>query len=304
MNPFYLPDGRLRPGWRVLLGVLVAIAANWLAAVVATIGIGRRGSSFAFELVYRPTVMLLLLGGFSLLLAFADQVDDHLWAAQGLGREHWAQRFFAGLAIGAGMIAVAVSAIATSGNLALQPAPHAHRLGAFFAVLFILASAALAEELMFRGYPFQRLLEAVGAVPAVLVLSALFAYMHHLNPHASNWAMVNTVAVGVLLAVAYLRTRSLWLPWGIHFGWNAALGLGFGLPVSGLDFSVLVKGTARGPQWLTGGAYGLEASALGTVVIVLGFLPVTMLFPGRSLAPPAPPSISPDPGAGLGGRNQ
>jgi hypothetical protein len=86
--------------------------------------------------------------------------------------------------------------------------------------------------------------------------------------------LVSTVLVGVLLALAYLRTRALWLPWGIHWGWNATLGLVFGLPVSGLDFSVLVDATVQGPEWLTGGAYGLEASALGTAVILLGFWPV------------------------------
>jgi hypothetical protein len=65
------------------------------------------------------------------------------------------------------------------------------------------------------------------------------------------------------------------MPWGIHFGWNTVLGLVFGLPVSGLtDFSVIVKSRALGPKWLTGGAYGIEGGALGTIVIVLGLLPM------------------------------
>ena len=78
-----------------------------------------------------------------------------------------------------------------------------------------------------------------------------------------GWRLILKVA-GVLLAAAYLRSRALWLPWGIHLAWNAVLGVGFGLPVSGLtQFAVVVQGTAQGPEWLTGGGYGLEASVVG-----------------------------------------
>ena len=88
-----------------------------------------------------------------------------------------------------------------------------------------------------------------------------------------------------LLAAAYLRTRSLWMPWGVHFAWNLTLGLGFGLPVSGLsDFAVAVQGTAQGPEWLTGGSYGIEASLTGTVIILVGLLVLVRLTPPR----PAP----------------
>jgi hypothetical protein len=151
--------------------------------------------------------------------------------------------------------------------------------------LFILATAAMGEELMFRGYPFQRLLEATGPVIAVVIMSFLFAIAHGGNPHASRLAMVNTFAIGTLLCIAYLRTRALWMPWGIHFAWNAVLGLVFGLPVSGLtDFAVVVKARASGPRWITGGAYGIEGSVVGTIVIVLGFIPVVLLTRGRTSA--------------------
>ena len=128
---------------------------------------------------------------------------------------------------------------------------------------------------MFRGYPFQRLVEAIGAGGAILVFSALFALVHFTNPGANAWGLLNTVAIGVALSVAYLRTRALWLPWGLHFGWNATLGLVFGLPVSGLRlFNVALRTTATGPSWLTGGSYGLEASLPGACVVLLGLIVV------------------------------
>jgi len=88
-------------------------------------------------------------------------------------------------------------------------------------------------------------------------------------------SLFNTIFVGVLLAIAYLRVRNLWLPWGIHFAWNTTLGVIFGLPVSGLnEFSVLVHGKAAGPVWLTGGAYGIEGGLAGTLGILAGFVPL------------------------------
>ena len=81
-----------------------------------------------------------------------------------------------------------------------------------------------------------------------------------------------TVLSGVLMATAYLQTRALWLPWGFHFGWNAAMAVLFGLPVSGLDFSAVVSSNSVGPTWLTGGGYGPEGSLTAVVVLVVSLV--------------------------------
>ena len=115
----------------------------------------------------------------------------------------------------------------------------------------------------------------------------LFGAVHWMNPGASPWGLLNTVLIGVVLSVAYLRTRALWLPWGLHFAWNATLGLVFGLPVSGIRlFNVVVHTTASGPQWLTGGTYGLEASLPGVSVVLVGLV-VVWRVPLRRLIDPA-----------------
>ena len=155
------------------------------------------------------------------------------------------------------------------------------------AVLLVLIFGALAEELMFRGYPFQHLEQGIGAIGAVMVFSVVFGVVHLANPGASRWGLINTILIGVLLSMAYLRTRALWLPWGIHFGWNFSLGLLFGLPVSGLRlFNVMVRTTTSGPRWVTGGSYGVEASATAVVVILLGLVMVWRL-PLATLGQPA-----------------
>lgn len=277
MSPWFDEYGRLRAGWRFLLGVIVAILANILAGDVAEAVVGNRLR--LLDLVYRPLTAVLLLAGFSLLLVLADRVHGNPLAAMGLGRRRWLPQFALGCAVAVGMICVAVAGIAVGGHLSFSIAtPNARTAELVLIELTILVTGALLEELMFRGYPFQRLVEGVGPAGAVMIVSALFGLVHLQNPHSSAFAVVNTILIGVLLSVSYLRTRALWLPWGMHFAWNTALGMGFGLPVSGLNqFAVVVKGNAQGPAWLTGGAYGIEASALGTLVILLGFVPVLLL---------------------------
>lgn len=159
------------------------------------------------------------------------------------------------------------------------------------AVLLVLVTGALAEELMFRGYPFQRLQEGIGSLGAIAVFSILFGAVHLVNPGASLWGLINTILIGIVLAIAYIRTRALWLPWGIHFAWNGTLGLLLGLPVSGLRvFNVAVRSTVQGPLWLTGGGYGLEASLSGALVVLLGLVvvwkwPLSRLGPAESPSP-------------------
>ncbi len=144
----------------------------------------------------------------------------------------------------------------------------------FSAALFILA--ALAEEALFRGYPLQTTARARLAWLGVFLTSVPFAAAHLRNPNvAAGFTFINTALAGVWLAVAYLRTRSLWFPLGVHWAWNWALGSLFGLPVSGItDLAPhpLLRGTDLGPAWLTGGSYGIEGGLACTITLALSTL--------------------------------
>lgn len=279
MNVFTAPDGRLRSLWRFVLAVVVTYFANVVAAGFAA-GAGR---GRLFELSYRSLALAFVLAGYSLLLIIADRVEGNPLAAMGLSlRGPWLREIAIGLALGFAMIAMAVGVIAIAGDLSIHVASPPRAAKKVIIVLLTLFSGAMLEEAMFRGYPFQRLVESARPVGGILVLSALFGAVHLGNPSASIWSFVNTTAVGVLFCIAYLRTQSLWMPWAIHFSWNAALGLVFGLPVSGLtSFAVVVRSKTTGPEWLTGGAYGIEASMLGTIVIMLGIVAVFLLIKPR-----------------------
>lgn len=131
--------------------------------------------------------------------------------------------------------------------------------------------AAMVEELLFRGYPFQVLVRGINFIPSVAVMGVLFGLAHLRNPNASATGILNTILVAVLFCYAYWRTRGLWLPFGIHFAWNFSQTTLYGYPTSGVHFSSyeLTRLTQFGPEWVTGGAYGPEAGALATLMILL-----------------------------------
>jgi len=134
-------------------------------------------------------------------------------------------------------------------------------------ILIILQSAF--EELAFRGYMFQNFIEGANAIIATAVLSALFGIAHLQNPNSSWVAALNITAAGVLLALGYICTKSLWLPAGLHFAWNFFLGRIYSLPVSGgksVNSLLLVK--QKGPTWLTGGDFGPEAGVPALILVI------------------------------------
>lgn len=214
--------------------------------------------------------MVLLLLAFVWMLKALDGVAAHVFRAMGLPGGRTALKYsLAGLAIGAAMAMVTVLVIGAGAKISILAQIRLSRdiPTLLVEVFVVLSTAAMSEELVFRGYPFQRLVEATGAGGAIAVLSALFAILHLRNPNATTVSFLNTMLIGILLAVAYLRSQTLWLPWGMHWAWNTILGVG-GLPVSGIDMSVGVHTTVTGPRWLTGGAYGPEASVACTLATV------------------------------------
>jgi CAAX protease family protein len=290
---FTTATGRLRPLWSFVVSGVFSFAAFFIAGVVAETVAGRH--NLVLEVVFRLLFALLLIGVYAWLLTIADNVHRHRIAALGLPvTPGWRKQFITGCIVGLALTLLAVLPIAIWGNASVHFHFAVYLLPRTGAVLFVLFVGALGEELMFRGYPFQRLEAGIGAVGAIAIFSVLFGAVHLSNPGASKWGLVNTVLIGILLSIAYLRTRALWLPWGIHFGWNTTLGFLCGLPVSGLRmFNVVVRTSTTGPTWMTGGTYGIEASASGTIAVLIGLvmvwkLPITKL-PRSPLAEPAFP---------------
>lgn len=259
-------DQRLRNGW-------------WIVIFLALM--------FASRFVYTPLSRALQDAGIAasaldpLRLGFVLAVT---WICLRLRREplssvglrldrRWLRELGVGSAFGIGTAALVVALIWMTGgvSLALNPARSLYLL---LQGIALFGFVALFEETLFRGFVFQRLLDGLGAWPAQLIVGLLFASSHWGNPHMQGAvAVVATMELflgAVLLGLAYLRTRSLALPVGIHFGWNWTQGYVFGFGVSGFDMPGWFQQTRLGqPEWLSGGEFGPEASVFALAVDVV-----------------------------------
>jgi membrane protease YdiL (CAAX protease family) len=177
-----------------------------------------------------------------------------------------------GLILGSAAIACLCAMLAIAGYVSFVwrgfPAGDVVRVTAYAALTALTAAAA--EELVFRGYLFQTLVQAITLLPASLLVSGLFAVAHLWNPGFTPLGAMNIGIAGLLFSVAYAKTGRLWLPLGIHAGWNfAQLTLG-GYPVSGLvdPDRMLCTATVTGPEWWTGGGFGPEGGLAATVALI------------------------------------
>jgi membrane protease YdiL (CAAX protease family) len=222
------------------------------------------------ELASRSILFFLLVFGYAG-MGFLGQRQREPIRAMGLDRRPgWGREFALGSALGwAGMVAC-VLPIALTGGLVVTFFSAPRQFALVFLNLAALAIAALGEEIAFRGYPFQRLIEATNPTSATIFISLLFGFIHLANPGATFASIIVTIFAGWLLAIMYLRTRALWVAWGFHFTWNATMGILFGLPISGITtFSPVVASNAVGPLWITGGQYGPEGSLICAIVILV-----------------------------------
>ncbi|MDE3106037.1 MAG: CPBP family intramembrane metalloprotease [Acidobacteriota bacterium] len=225
--------------------------------------------------------IFLMLLGFRVLQSISGS-STTMQELAGLPRRSTArEEWLTGAALGWGMVVVAILPMALAGTLHVHFVLDSHNISLVLVSLVTLLSAALAEEIAFRGYSFGRLIEVMGPGKASFTLAIGFGLIHVFNPGATLFSTLTTVTAGLLFALAWLRTRALWLGWGMHFAWNASLGILFGLPVSGLNtFSTVVMTRAVGSHWLTGGAYGPEA-ALFTVPTLLAGIAVLYAITGE-----------------------
>jgi len=225
-------------------------------------------------LVDQAMLVFLLLVGYAAMGFWMDR-QAHPISEQGLPRRSgWPREFGLGLATGWAIALVCVLPLTVVGGIAISFSPQAASWGWLVADTAFFALAALAEEIAFRGYAFQRFALAVGPVGAALGFAAIYAILQALVPGASHASLAVSIVLALVLSACYLRTRALWVSWGLNFAWKASRALIIGLAISGVtSHSPLVQGDPMGPFWLTGGAFGLDGSWL-TFFVLLAALPV------------------------------
>ncbi|PRX42552.1 hypothetical protein CLV97_10140 [Planifilum fimeticola] len=185
---------------------------------------------------------------------------------------------FRSFAIGSGIGMMMIGTV----FLLLWPSPYLEVIAVRWdaAVLLSVLSAAFGylavaagEEIFTRGYVQTLLVERLGTWGGIIATSLLFSFLHLFNPHTSLLPMFNLFLAGILLGVIKETAGNLWMPIGLHFTWNLTQDA-LSLPVSGLRLTPapLVEAAESGPDWLTGGPFGLEGGVAVTLILLLGIL--------------------------------
>lgn len=247
------------PSWIILGWAIQPVGGLLVASALSTFGAGLLANGLTGRIFGRGSPAEFGLGWFP-----------------GTGRQFL---LGAGSGIAAGVAVVTVAVATRAAAFERIPAPVAHPWGAALFLTLALLFGAAGEELLYRGYAFQILVRAIGPFATILPVSVLFGLSHLVNENTNVLGIFNTIAWGVLLGYAYLRTQALWLPIGIHFGWNVALPL-LGTNLSGFAMSI----TAYRLEWsappvISGGGYGPEGGILTTLVVAAMFWIVVRITP-------------------------
>ncbi|WP_426687452.1 CPBP family intramembrane glutamic endopeptidase [Rhodanobacter ginsengiterrae] len=262
-NLLHNDQNQLRNGWWILVFIAVFLASQ-LAYHPVSRGLQQLGVGRAW-LSPLPVMFLLLVTWVCM------RLRRQPLSAIGLRLDmKWLAQVLAGIGLGSALMLAVTALILAAGGVSFSLEP-AHGFAALACGAWLFAWVALLEEILFRGFVFQRLVDGIGAPAALLLMGVLFAIAHWGNPGMEGstefWASIDTVLGGILLGLARLRTGSLALPIGIHFGWNWVQGSWLGFDVSGLDQTGwLLPHLLDKPQWLTGGSFGPEASIFAVVV--------------------------------------
>lgn len=255
---------------RALVWFLLAAAWFLLSDLIASRAANGLSAGDLEEPLYRILLLFLLIVGYWAMSRLGQRRMDPAKATALIIRPGWGREFALGAALGwAGVLACVLPA-ALIGALVITAFTSTHQYFVAFLDLIALAAGTLAIEIAFRGYPFLRLVEAMGSGLGAFFMAVVYAiWRTHAAPTTTASVLVSFF-LGLVLALAVLRTRALWVGWGFHFAWIATMSLLFGLPVSGsMSYSPILITNANGPAWITGGIQGPEGSAFAVLVSFL-----------------------------------
>lgn len=272
-------QGQIRNGWWMLLFAAIFVASQALYRPVSHglqhLGLGKEA------LAPLPVVFLVAITWICLRLRRQGVADVGLRLDAA-----WWRQLVGGFAFGAVEMLAIATLIWLAGGVRFE-LDAARSFAVLVHGLWFFAWAAMIEELLFRGFLFQRLVDGIGAPGALALMAVAFAAAHWGNPGMDGGTMVaaivDTALGAILLGLAWLRTGRLALPIGIHLGWNWTQGTLLGFDVSGLaQAGWLHPHLLDKPQWLTGGAFGPEASVCSVLVDVLA---IALLWRWKGSAP-------------------
>ncbi len=285
---FTSPDhDRLRAGWRILLQSVLMIALGLCAMLPITIFLiwtnaitpNMDLSVFNMETILPLQIaeLVMITGSVYLARRFFDKKS---FSSLGVELNSSAVRdTFAGIVIAFLIMGLIYTFEFSMGWVIFEGFSWQFEAGSQvaksalgFAVIFILTGWN--EELISRGYHLQNISEGMGRWWGIVISSAVFGIAHITNPNATWFAAFGIFIGGLFFAFSYIRSNQLWLPIGLHIGWNFSQGVIFGFPVSGLTINPLIRVQFSGPVLWSGGAFGPEAGLVLLPALLFGFVMV------------------------------
>ena len=250
------------PVWKWVL----LLIASFVLALVMYAGAQMAGDVSSIDGVKWIIAMAVSAAMIALYAVFVQWFEKH--PARDIPRSKLVGDTAKGLAVGAGFMAAVVLVMMAFGLYRITGAGTDRPL-AIISAFFLFLYVGVGEEILFRGVLFRWIDEKWGFVAALTVSALLFGAMHYGQPGATWWSsLAIAIEAGLLLGAAYKYSGTLWLPIGIHWAWNFVQGNVFGFQVSGGDAGKsLLQATVNGPDCLTGGAFGAEASI---ITVILG----------------------------------
>lgn len=285
-------EARLRAGWRVLVHGILTVLLVLVFTVINTVLASAVGLiAFDPTEIQQVNSPLLLIGpmlGITLATWIARRWLDHRsFVSLGFDwDEHSRNDLLFGIFMPALLFALILTVEWAFGWLEFEGSPFSGRsLGS---ILWRILGATLLylivgyqEELLSRGYHLQNLSEGLNLPLGLFLSSGIFAMLHAGNPGASVMSTLGILIAGFFLAFGWVRTGNLWLPIGVHIGWNFFQGTIFGFPVSGTGGFHLLRHRVEGPTLITGGAFGPEAGLTGLLAMALGAYLIYRYTAGR-----------------------
>lgn len=285
---FYNEFGRVRSGWRAVIFLLAfSLFAGFFGGLInlLLLDFNFESDKNTFWHFVFPNAILLV---FSLFVGWlcGKFLENVPFRALGCWfTKNWLKNLLLGSGLGTITILLAALIGAAFGGLKIEPNAASGSTAIWLTLgisLIVFTLGAAAEEAFFRGYVLQTFARAKLAWFAIAATSLFFASGHLGNPNANYFSTLNTMLAGVWFSIAYLKTRDLWMVFGLHLMWNWVQGAILGLPVSGiteLTTAPFFRMTDSGSAVLTGGNYGIEGGLASTIAIILSgvliwFLPI------------------------------
>lgn len=268
----------IKQGWlRAILLLLAFLGCSILGGIIASLFLLTSPSmatkSVPPELLLHIIIISLFITAvlsITLTVIFRRFIDRRSIKSLGFHWQPFQPDAYTGLCLGVALLGAGTLLLFATNNLAWNDAHF--KAGDLLTGLALMVLIAFTEEMVFRGYILNNLMESMNKWAALAVSALLFMIAHISNPGITSVAIVNLLLAGGVLGINFIYTRNIWFAVCFHFSWNFIQGPVLGYEVSGLPLQGILQPALEGPWWLTGGSFGLEGSFITTCLFVLVLL--------------------------------